>query len=120
MQRFISFLGQILGKNLLVLGLVGLLSLSSVFFGVQQPAAAATVSSHQTNQERTIGNNKSAQQRERSYEEMAKDAKDAVNNPQELDEEYEQDLKAYKQEHRGEGGLVEGAKNLLEKTTNSK
>jgi cobalamin-dependent methionine synthase I len=120
MQRVISFLGRVLSKNLLVFGLVGLISFSSAIFLADQPSYAATASSQRSAQERAIDNGSQVEEREQSYEKIAEDAKDAVKNPQKLDEEYDQDLKAYKKEHRGEGGLVEGAKSLLDKATDSK
>jgi hypothetical protein len=120
MQRIISFLGRVLSKNLLIFGLVGLISLSSAVFLADQPSYAATASSQRSTQERASSNGGAAQERELSYEKVAEDAKDAIKNPQKLDEEYDQDLKAYKKEHRGEGGLVEGAKSLLDKATDSK
>ena len=108
MQRIISFLG----KNLLVFGLVSLISLSGVFFFTMQPSYAAVSST----QERMSDSSKTEQTPEQAYEQLAKDAKDTVNNPQALDEEYDRDQKAYKQE---QGGLVEGAKKVLEKVTKS-
>ncbi|XHX76204.1 MAG: hypothetical protein RBJ76_17385 [Stenomitos frigidus ULC029] len=108
MQRIISFLG----KNLLVLGLVSLISLSGVLFFGTQPGYAAVSSA----QERLGDSSKTAKTVEQTYEQVAKDARDAVNNPQALDEEYDRDQKAHKQE---EGGLLEGAKKALEKVTNA-
>jgi hypothetical protein len=108
MQRIISFLG----KNLLVLGLVSLISLSGAFFFAVQPSYAATSSF----QERLSDSSKTEQTPEQAYEQVVKDARDAVNNPQALDEEYDRDQKAHKQE---QGGLLEGAKKALEKVTNA-
>jgi capsular polysaccharide biosynthesis protein len=108
MQRIISFLG----KNLLVLGLVSLLSLSGAFFFAVQPSYAAAA----TSQERMSDSSKTEQTPEQTYEQVVKEAKDAVNNPQALDEAYDRDQKAHKQE---QGGLLEGAKKALEKVTNA-
>ena len=108
MQRIISFLG----KKLLVFGLVSLISLSGTFFVAVQPSYAAASLS----QERLNDSRKTDQTPEQAYEQVVKDAKDAVNNPQALDEEYDRDQKAHKQE---EGGLLEGAKKALEKVTNA-
>jgi len=108
MQRIISFLG----KNLLVLGLVSLISLSGAFFFAVQPSYAAASPS----QERLSDSSKTEQTPEQAYEQVVKDARDAVNNPQALDEEYDRDQKAHKQE---QGGLLEGAKKALEKVTNA-
>lgn len=107
MQRIISFLG----KNLLVFGLVSLISLSGTFFVAVQPSYAAVAS-----QERLSDSRKADQTPEQAYEEIVKEAKDAVNNPQALDEAYDRDQKANKQE---QGGLLEGAKKALEKVTNA-
>jgi hypothetical protein len=114
MQRIISFLG----KKLLVFGLVSLISLSGAFFFTVQPSYAAVAASQETSasQERLSANSKTDQTPEQTYEQVAKDAKDAVNNPQALDEAYDRDQKAYKQE---QGGLLEGAKKAIEKVTNA-
>ncbi|MBD2036658.1 hypothetical protein H6F76_16740 [Leptolyngbya sp. FACHB-321] len=106
MQRIISFLG----KNLLVIGLVSLISLSGAFFVAVQPSYATVA------QERMSNSSKKDQTPEQAYEQVVKEAKDAVNNPQALDEAYDQDQKAHKQE---QGGLLEGAKKALEKVTNA-
>ncbi len=108
MQRIISFLG----KNLLVFSLVSLISLLGAFFFTVQPSYAAASSS----QERLSDSSKTDQTPEQAYEQVVKDARDAINNPQALDEEYDRDQKAHKQE---QGGLLEGAKKALEKVTNA-
>lgn len=108
MQRIISFLG----KNLLVLGLVSFISLSGAFFFAVQPSYA----SHMATRERTSDSSKASQTPEQTYDQIAKEARDTVNNPQALDEQYDLDQKAAKQE---QGGLVEGAKKVLEKVTNT-
>jgi hypothetical protein len=51
---------------------------------------------------RAIDSGSQVQACEQPDEKIAEDAKDAVKNPQKLDEEYDQDLKAYQKEHRGE------------------
>ena len=112
MQRIISFLGRTLSKNLLVFGLVSLISLSGAFFVAAQPGYAASAPA----QARLSDSSKTDQASQQTYEQFAKDARDAVNNPQALDEEYDKDEKAYKQKE-GKGGPVEGAKAMLEKVT---
>ncbi len=105
MRRIISFLA----KNLLVLGLVSLIGLSGAF-SFAQPSHAAVVST----QEGMSDSSRADQAQEQKYEQLAKEARDAVNNPQALDEQYDLDQKASKQ---GQGGLIEGAKKTLEKVT---
>ncbi|XGV94551.1 MAG: hypothetical protein ACAF41_17565 [Leptolyngbya sp. BL-A-14] len=107
MRRILSFLG----KNLLVLGLVSFVSLSGAFF-FAQPGNAAVASM----QEHRIDSSNAGQSQEQNYEQLAKEARDTVNNPQALDEEYDREQKASKQ---GQGGFVEGAKKALEKVTNA-
>jgi hypothetical protein len=119
MQRIISFLGHTLSKNLLVFGLVSLISLSGAFFVAAQPSYAARASAQDSAQERMSNSSKTDQAPQQAYEQFAKDARDAVNNPQALDEEYDKDKKAYKQKQGKQGGLVEGAKTMLEKVTDA-
>ena len=112
MQRIISFLGHILSKNLLVLGLVSLISLSGAFF-FAAPGYAASSSAQDSAQERMSESSKTGQAQQ-TYEQFAKDARDAVKNPQALDEEYDKDKKIYKQQ-QGKGGLIDGAKTMVKK-----
>ena len=113
MQQMLSTLGQWLRKSVLVLGLVSLLSLA----GLTMPSASyagpnQAVDSGITRVNRDAINKQSVEDREEAYENMTKAAKD----PEGLEQEYEKNLEAY-EENQPNQGLVEGAKNLIERVT---
>lgn len=125
MQRFFSAIRQAFHKNVLLLGLISLLSLSSLFIFAQQSALAASnlqadevIDRAYTLSEATglkEEDRQAAQQKERqsAYEEATK----AINDPKGLDKIYEEDLENYKEETQQDQGLVKGAKDLIKNVT---
>lgn len=107
MQRILTALGQAFRQSILVVGLISLLTLSNIFIFASQPAYAA---SQLTAQEvdSTSANSAAIELREESYEEAAEQARD----PKKQDEIYQESVKATNQSNPG---LIEGAKELVEK-----
>jgi len=103
MQRILSVVGQAVRKSILIVCLMSLLSLSNLFIFASQPASATQLSSQQE---------QAAESREDSYEEAVEEA----TNPKKMDEVYEENVKDYK-EAQPNKGLVEGAKDLVDKVT---
>lgn len=119
MQSLFSTIGKSLGKRILLISLMGLLVLSSVFVFTNQPALADRPSQAQDKIDRAYNMNESAGLREEDRQEAYEEATEAVgSDPKEgLEEIYEEDLKAYKQDNADNGGLLGGAKNLVDKVT---
>ena len=116
MQRIFSTLG----KRIVILGLVSLLSLSGVFMFSERPALAGKSANRPSNEavDRAYTLSEEAGLREEQREEAYEEATEAVSNPKKgIEKIYEEDLKAYKQDNSGGNGLVEGAKNLVDKVT---
>ena len=117
MNAILSALRKVLSKSILVVGLIGLISLSGMIMLPQQPASAALgIKSDRTATEyKTDGlakENSAVTNRDEAYEA----AVEAVENPQGIEKVYEKDLKAYEKQHPGEG-LVEKAEEAIEKVT---
>jgi len=109
-----------IGKRLVIFGLMSLLSLSGVFVFANQPALADKSVNRPSNEsvDRAYTLSQEAGLREEQREEAYEEATEAVSDPKEgIEKIYEEDLKAYKQENSGGNGLVEGAKNLVDKVT---
>jgi hypothetical protein len=121
MQRIFSAIGQALGKGILIFGLISLLSLSGLFIFANQPALADKPLNRPSQSQAAIdraytlseGTGLKEEDRQSAYDKAA----GALKDPQGLDKIYEKDLKAYKKINPEEGGLVEGAKDLVEKVT---
>ena len=122
MQRIFSVIGQAFAKRVLVIGLISLLSLSSLLIFPNQPALAdrsnrASQAEETINRAYTMSEGTGLQEeaRQEAYDETAEAIGD---NPKAgIEEIYEEDLKAYRSENPDEGGLLEGAKNLIDKVT---
>lgn len=117
MQRIFGAIRQAFRKGVLILSLVSLLSLSSLLIFFNQPSYAATASSQNLSPEEEFERAQSSESpevREEAYGEATKEARSLMNE----EEAYEENLEAYKKENPG-GGLVEGAKGLLQKVTGS-
>lgn len=121
MQQIFSAIGQAFAKRILVLGLMSLLSLSSLFIFANQPAWADKPLNRPSQSEAAIdraytlseGTGLKEEDRQAAYDE----ATDALNDPKGLDKIYEEDLKEFKKENPGQTGLVEGAKKVVDKVT---
>ncbi|HEY9741763.1 MAG TPA: hypothetical protein V6C90_14840 [Coleofasciculaceae cyanobacterium] len=123
MQQIFSAIGQAFGKRIVIFGLMSLLGLSSLFVFANQPALAGKPLNSPSQAEVTIDRayamSEATELREEERQEAYEEATEAVNEPKGtgLEKIYEEDLKEFKQENSDENGLVEGAKDLLEKVT---
>lgn len=114
MQRIISAIG----KRVLIIGLMGLLSFSGLFVFGSQPAFANTTSTKEAAIDRAYDMSEAAGFKEEDRQEAYEEATAAVANPKVgLEKIYEEDLKEYQEENPSENVLVEGAKELVEKVT---
>ncbi|MBD2126660.1 hypothetical protein NDI39_05845 [Microcoleus sp. ZQ-A2] len=129
MQQLFSTVWGALGKRILLFGLMGLLSVSGLFIFANQPALAGQPLQVQQKIISQAGGksiNRAYTQTEglglpdappqESYdaitEEISSDPK------QGLEEIYEEDLKVYEEETSNDNGLLDGAKDLINKVTN--
>jgi hypothetical protein len=116
MQSIRIILGRALQQTLVVLGLICLLSVGTLWLPMAQPTyAAATANQPLTPEEKvdqTYGYVESTGSREAGYEKAKEAAKDLRTEEQ----TYKRNLQTYKQE-QPDTGLVEGAKDLIEKVT---
>lgn len=119
MQRILSTIAQAFGKRLLIFGLISLLSLSGLFMFSNQPALADKALSPEEKIDRAYTYNEAAGLREEDRAAAYDAAAQAVQeDPKEAIEKiYEEDLKEFKEENPDENGLLEGAKELVEKVT---
>jgi len=114
MQRIISAIG----KRVLIIGLMSLLSLSGLFIFGSQPAFASKTSAVEGAVDRAYDMSEAAGFKEEDRQEAYEEATEAVANPKVgLEKIYEEDLKEYQEENPSENVLVEGAKELVEKVT---
>lgn len=118
MQRIVS----VVTKQLLIIGLMCLLSLGGLFTFNNQPAYANKILDKSTPSEAAIDRayemNEAAGFKEEDRLEAYEEATEAVANPKVgLEKIYEEDLKEFKKENPEENSLVEGAKDLVEKVT---
>lgn len=122
MPRIFSVIGQALAKRVLVFGLISVLSLSSLLIFANQPAFA-DYSNRSSQAEQTInraytmseGTGLREESRQEAYDETAEAISDDPKAG--IEEIYEEDLKAYRSENSDEGGVLEGAKELIDKVT---
>lgn len=115
MQRIFLAVKQILRQSVLIAGLVTLVSLSSLLIFYTQPSYAALGRTQQVSPEEEFERAQSSESpdvREEAYDAATKEAKNLGSE----EKAYEENLEAYKEENPG-GGLVEGAKGLVEKIT---
>lgn len=107
MKRLIEAARQFLTVRARAVALVGLVGLMGWLLVASQPAYAAT-SQNVTPQER---NNSIAEKRIEAYE----DTLEVINDPRGEQKEYQENLKEYREENPSQGGIVEEAKELVEK-----
>jgi hypothetical protein len=119
MQRIFSIIGQAFGKRILIFGLMSLLSLSGLFIFVNQPALADKPLQAQEKIDRAYTMSEATGLREEDRQEAYDEAIEEISeDPKEgLEKIYEEDFKAYKKENPDENGLLEGAKDLVDKVT---
>jgi len=119
MQKILAAIGQAFGKGILIFGLMSLLSLSGLFIFANQPALADKPLQADEKIDRAYTMSESAGLREEARQEAYDEAAEAVSEDpkQGLEKIYEADLNAYEKENPDENGLIEGAKELVEKVT---
>lgn len=129
MQQLFSTVWGILGKRILLFGFMGLLSLSGLLIFANQPALAGQPLPVQQKIISQVGGksiNRAYTQNEglglpdapppESYDEVTEEI--SSDPKQGLEEIYEEDLKVYEKENVKDNGLLEGAKDLVNKVTN--
>jgi hypothetical protein len=113
MQRILAAIGQFIRSSLVVIALVGLLSLSSLIISQASYAGNTNVSNFRADQVNpSTAEKQSVEKREQAYNNATKVAK----QPEGLEQEYERNLESY-EEAQPNSGIVEGAKQLIEKVT---
>jgi hypothetical protein len=121
MQQMFSVIGQAFVKRVLIVGLMSLLSLSGLFIFANQPALADKPLNRPSQAEEVIDRaytmSEATGLREEDRQEAYEEAAEAINDPKGLDKIYDEDLKAFRKENPGENGLLEGAKDLVDKVT---
>lgn len=118
MQKISLTLGQALRRSIFVLGLMLLISVSSLFLFVQQPSYAVTSAASKLTPEEKINRayiyNEAAgireEERQEAYEQAIKDAE----SPATMEKAYERNEKAYEKENP-QPNLIEKAEELVEK-----
>ncbi|MBD2103892.1 hypothetical protein [Leptolyngbya sp. FACHB-261] len=109
-------LRRVFRQNLLTLGFMILVSALGLYLAINQPAYAgvnlATESATSQKIDRSYEYSQSTGDREEAYEE----AVEAASNEKTQEELYEKDLQEYR-ESKPSQGIVEGAKELLDKVT---
>ncbi len=122
MQHFFSIIKQAVRKNIVVLGLVSLLSLSGLFVFSNQSALALPnrplnpPSQSDEVIDRAYSLSEATGLKEEDRQAAYDEAAEAITDPKGLDKIYEEDLKAYKEE-QPDKGLIETAKDLIEDVT---
>lgn len=115
MQRILSAIGQFIRTSLVVIGLVGLLSLSGLILSQASYAGNTNVPNFRADQiNPSTAEKQSVEKREQAYNNATRVAKE----PERLEQEYERNLESYEDSHPGPG-IVESAKQLIEKVTNN-
>ncbi|HEY9859935.1 MAG TPA: hypothetical protein V6D16_10545 [Candidatus Obscuribacterales bacterium] len=113
MQRILAAIGQFIRSSLVVIGLVGLLSLSSLIISQASYAGNTNVPNFRADQlNPSTAEKQSVETREQAYNNATRVAKD----PDALEQEYERNLESY-EEQQPNSGIIEGAKQLMEKVT---
>ncbi|MGB3312254.1 MAG: hypothetical protein WBG32_22290 [Nodosilinea sp.] len=110
MQRLITRSRKWFSDCLRAIALVSSVGVMSGLMLVSQPAYAATA---QGASAPTVDKTMTAEPRDQAYDE----AIEVINNPEGVQKTYEENLKQYRQENPDQGGVVEGAKELVEKIT---
>ena len=117
MQQIFSSIGGVLVKRILMFGLICLLSVSGLFIFVNQPALADKSLSGKI--DRTYKASEAAGLQQEQRQEAYDEATEAISSDpkQGLEEIYEEDLQEYREENPDKGGLLGGAKELVDKVT---
>lgn len=111
MQRHFSYLGKVVRKIFLVLGLISLLSLSGLAIFSTQPSLAAAYKDNSSVLNQS-SNSQSVKSREDAYDKAIK----AIDEPEGLEKVYEKNLEKYEKENP-EPGIIESAKEVIKEVT---
>lgn len=115
MQRTFSYLGKVIRKSFLVMGLIGLLSLSGLSIFSPQPSLAAAYKDNSPVLQKGINadsNSQSVENREEAYDKAIK----AIDSPTGLEKVYEKNLDKYEKENP-QPGIIESAKEMIKEVT---
>ncbi|MGB5973546.1 MAG: hypothetical protein WBG38_09505 [Nodosilinea sp.] len=110
MKQLVTRSREWLSRSLNLLAVAGLASVASWLMLVSQPAYAATTLETPTP---SVDQVMPKEPRDQAYEE----ALEVIDNPRGVQKTYQENLKEYRQENPDEGGVIEGAKELVEKIT---
>ncbi|MGB3200896.1 MAG: hypothetical protein WBA99_08335 [Nodosilinea sp.] len=110
MQRLLTRSRKWFSDRLRAIALVSLIGVMSWLVLASQPAYAADARRESTP---TVDQTMAAEPRDQAYDE----ALEVIDNPNGVQKTYEENLKQYRQENPDQGGIVEGAKDLVEKIT---
>jgi|SRR6476646_10158805 len=111
MQRILSAIGQFIRSSLVVMGLVALLSVSSLIISQASYAGNTNVPNFRADQlNPSTAEKQSVEKREQAYNNATRVAKDSDR----LEKEYERNLESYN-EKQPKTGIVKGAKQLIQK-----
>ncbi len=118
MQRIFSAIATSLVKRILIFGLMCLLIVPGLLICGSQPALANPLQP-QGKLDRAYTMSESTGLREEQRQDAYEEATEAVSsNPKQgIEKIYEEDLQEYREENPNKGGLIEGAKDLVEKVT---
>ncbi|MUH00524.1 hypothetical protein F7734_52945 [Scytonema sp. UIC 10036] len=120
MQTFLAIFNKAVRQSIVVLGLMLLISVSSLFFFTQQPSYAVTSRANQLTPEEKIdrayeyseATGLREEDRQKAYEQAVKDS----NNPQTVEKTYQRNLKAEAQDNPN-SNILEQAKELVDRVT---
>ncbi|MBE9109329.1 hypothetical protein IQ273_07860 [Nodosilinea sp. LEGE 07298] len=110
MQRLITRSREWFSDRLRAIALVSLVGIMGWLMLASQPAYAAEAQRASTP---TVDKTMTAEPRDQAYDE----ALEVIDNPNGVQNTYEENLKQYRQENPDQGGVVAGAKELVEKIT---
>jgi hypothetical protein len=109
MQQAISVFMQLLRKGFFMVALVSMLSLP-MWFGISNQPSYAAVSANESLSQKA----QSPEIREQAYEE----AKEIADDPKKgVEKNYERNVEEYFEEHPDQAGVIEEAKELVNKVT---
>jgi hypothetical protein len=113
MQQVMSSLWQVVRKGLLLIVCVSLFNVLGWFSLSTQPSYAVSSPEEYLNEIRKDQSMKDRQEAYKEATEVTEDPKMGV------EKEYEREVDQYFEEHPDEGGVVQGAKELVNKVTGS-